>query len=279
MIAGEVCITPHERKIKDWADYGIRGKIHYGRPIVAEPYRRVIGLRVSKALSTLCEFFETIGDASYVAVSFGVDSLVACDLARRLRPAVRAAWVNQGPLAEWPDCLALKDLMVAEGLSLTEIAPDVTLYDWYRLNGIPYGANMNNAEDERLNKALLYEPINRFHREQGMRGAVWGLRWRGEGNHRAFVIKGNGELYTRKADGITVCSPVGNWTKAEIWAYIDLHGLPYPAFYDIDREKIRNGPPIGVTGLHMGRLVRFRQLFPEMWRVFCMEFEEIQRYG
>jgi len=265
--------------MKDWADYGITGKVHYGQPVNAEPYRRVIQRRMAKSHVAIEEFLHLVGKSGYVAVSFGVDSLVAYDLARRIYPEICAAWVNQGPLAEWPDCLALKNLMVAGGIPLTEIAPDVTLYDWYKQNGIDFGANMNNAEDERLNKALIYDPIERFHQEENRKGVIWGLRWRGEGGHRAFVIKGNGELYQRKADGIWVCSPVGNWSKSEIWAYLDLHGLPYPAFYDLDREKIRNGPPIGVTGLHMGRLVRFRMLFPEMWRVFCMEFEEIQRYG
>lgn len=265
--------------MKDWTDYGITGKVHYGNRVNAEPYRKAIAKRSVKALAKLARFFDLVEDAGYVAVSFGVDSLVAYHLARRINPAVRVAWVNQGPLAEWPDCLAVKDLMVSKGLPLTEIAPDVTLYDWYKTHGISLAANMNNAEDERLNKALIYDPIERYHRETGRRGIVWGLRWRGEGNHRAFVIKGNGELYQRKADSMWVCSPVGNWSKSEIWAYIDLFGLPYPAMYDLDREKIRNGPPIGVTGLHMGRLVRFRMLFPEMWRVFVLEFPEIQRYN
>lgn len=265
--------------MKNWADYGIVGSVHYGMPINAAPYRSVLERRIRKARNILSTFFERIGDGGYVALSFGVDSLVAYDLARRVNPSVRAAWVNQGPLAEWPDCLALRDLMVANGLPLTEITPDVTLYDWYRLHGIDYGANMNNAADGRLNKALLYDPIARFCAEQSRTGLIWGLRWRGEGGHRAFVVKGNGEIYTRKADGITVCSPVGNWSKTEIWAYLDLHALPYPAFYDVDRARIRNGPPIGVTGMHMGRLVRLRQIFPDLWRVFCAEFDEIQRYG
>lgn len=265
--------------MKDWADYGIAGKVHYGQPVSAEPYRRVIERRTAKALALLERFFDQVGDAGYVALSFGVDSLAAYDLARRVYPGVRAAWVNQGPLAEWPDCLALKDMMVAGGLPLTEIAPDVTLYDWYRMNGIELSANMSGAEDERCNKALIYDPIERFHRVQCERGVIWGLRWRGEGGHRAFVIKGKGEIYKRKADDMTVCSPVGNWSKAEIFAYIDSRALPYPAMYDIDRASIRNGSPICVVGAHMGRLVQFRQRFPEMWRVFCLEFGEIQRYG
>lgn len=263
---------------KDWIDYGIVGEVREGIPINAAPYRKQIDRRSAKAAEILSRFFDEAHDLGYVALSFGADSLVAYDLAKRVCPSVTAAWVNQGPLAEWPDCLALKDRMLAEGLPLTEITPDVTLYDWYSMHGIPLNSNMNNPEDECCNKALLYDPIERFHKEKGMRGLIWGLRHKGEGRHRAFVIKGKGELYKRQG-GMTVCSPVGNWSKSEIWAYIDLNVLPYPAFYDLDREYIRNGPPIGTSGLNMGRIVKLRTLFPEMWRVFCLEFGEIQRYG
>jgi 3'-phosphoadenosine 5'-phosphosulfate sulfotransferase (PAPS reductase)/FAD synthetase len=71
-----------------------------------------------------------------------------------------------------------------------------------------------------------------------------------------------GEIKTctinREADGITVCSPVGQWAMAEIWAYLDWYSLPYPAFYYIDREKIRIGPPISVTDLQIGGVGRFQ---------------------
>lgn len=265
--------------MKDWIDYGIRGSLHYGEPVMAEPYRHLLERRTAKALDVLQQFFEQIGDDCYLAKSFGVDSLVAYHLAARLRPGIRCAWVNQGPLAEWPDCLALKELLVDDGMLLTEIAPDITLYDWYRQHGIDLGANMSSVADRHCNAALLYNPLDRFARENRLCGLIWGLRWRGEGSHRAYVIKGKGEIYTRKADGMTVCSPVGNWSKAEIFAYIDLHQLAYPAMYDTDRTAVRNGPPIGVTAANMGRVIKFRQLFPEMWRVFCLEFPEIQRYG
>ena len=265
--------------MRDWRDYGIVGEVRRGQPCKAAPYLRALDRREAVARATLEQFFAAAPCAPYVAVSFGVDSLVAYDLARRVCPSMRAAWVNQGPLAEWPDCLAVKDAMVADGMPLDEIAPDVTLYDWYRREGIPFAANMNNAEDGRLNAALLYEPLKRYHARTGSTGAIWGLRWHGEGGHRAFVLKGKGAIYTRKDNGVTYCAPVAHWTKAEVWAYVERHALPYPAFYDRDRTTIRNGPPIGVTGIGQGRVVRLRQIFPEMWRVFCLEFEEIQRYG
>lgn len=259
-----------------WDRYGITGKVAYGNPSRALPYRKVIERRTEKALEVIEAAMQC--GAMCSSLSFGVDSIVSDHLTRQINPLIPAMWVNQGSLAEWPDCLALKDMMVAQGLPLVEIQPDITLYDWYRTRGIPQGSSMSNAEDDHLNEALMYAPIRRYQHLNEVKGIVWGLRWKGEGGHRVFVIKQHGELYTRKADGITVCSPVGNWTKAEIFAYVELHGLPYPAMYDLNRAEIRNGPPIGVSALNLGRVMKLKMYFPDIWRVVISEFPEMQRY-
>lgn len=269
--------------MKDWADYGITGSVHYGQPIQAAPYRRLIERKTVAAEAVLRDFFDRCGDAGYVSLSFGVDSLGAYHLAKRVNPAVRAVWVNQGPLAEWPDCLALKDLMVTDGLPLIEVQPDVTLYDWYRQQGIPIGAGMGSADDERLNDALMYAPLRRWMDAGGVTGLIWGLRGtprdtHREGKHREILLCDRGQLFQRKT-GVWVCSPVAWWSKREIFAYLDLHGLPYPAMYDVDREQVRNGPPIGASAMNMGRMNKMKLFFPAIWRVVVYEFPELQRFG
>jgi len=262
----------------DWADYGITGKVHWGRRIAAAPYARRLRQLEDAAREVVYRLDEATDGQFYTAISFGVDSLVADHITRRVFPDVRAVWVNQGPLAEWPDCLALRDLMVANGLPLDELTPDTTLYDWYRQFGIPLAASMGNAEDKRLNTALMYGPIERYQAATNARGYVWGLRAHGEGGHRKILLQTRGLLYKRKTDGQHVASPVGRWTKKEIWAYIDHHELPYPAMYDVNREQVRNGPPIGTTAVNMGRIVGLRHHFPDIWRVVITELPELQRY-
>lgn len=264
--------------IRDWADYGITGSVHVGNPARALPYRKQIARRVEKSLADIARLDDITGGRFYSSLSFGADSLVADHLMRRRWPDKPAMWVNQGPLAEWPDCLALKDQMVAGGLPLVELTPDVTLYDWYRQHGIPTASSMGNADDKRLNEALMYAPIRRYQAKSGSRGFLWGLRYDGEGSHRAILIRSRGTLFTRNSDSLSVCSPVGNWTKHEIWAYIDLHGLHYPAMYDVDRLEVRNGPPLGTSALNMGRIQKLKQNFPILWRVIVSEFPELQRY-
>lgn len=269
--------------MKDWADYGIAGRVNYGQPLRAAPYRKLIERKTAAAQGLLAKFFNLCGDAGYVSLSFGVDSLVAYYLAREMKPNVRAVWVDQGPLAEWPDCLALKDLMVGDGLPLVRLQPDMTLYDWYRRHGIPIGAGMGSADDEQLNEALMYAPLRRWMEMESVQGITWGLRGTSrdkhrEGKHREILLCDRGQLFQRKT-GIWICSPVAWWSKREIFAYLDLHGLPYPAMYDVDREQVRNGPPIGASAMNMGRMNKMKLLFPAIWRIVVYEFPELQRFG
>lgn len=262
----------------DWSDYGITGRIAYGNRVQGLTWRKRIERKAEIAKQLIAEFFAHTGTSGYVSLSFGVDSLVAWHLAQQVAPS-SAMWLNQGPLSEWPDCLALKDEMLAQGLELVELQPDITLYDWYRRYGIPMSSAMDSKEDKALNKALMYDPIHRWEQQTGKMGNVWGLRGAGdEGKHRNTLLKSKGLLF-QLDDGRWRCSPVGWWTKHEIWAYIDLHGLAYPAMYDVNRLEIRNGPPIGTSAINLGRVHKLHRYFPEIWRVFVTEFPEMQQFG
>jgi 3'-phosphoadenosine 5'-phosphosulfate sulfotransferase (PAPS reductase)/FAD synthetase len=261
----------------DWSDYGITGKIHHGKRSSALPWKARIEKKSEAAREVIREALERTEGRAYVAVSFGVDSLVTWHLAQSVAP-IKAAWINQGPFAEWPDCLALKDHMLAEGMDLDEIQPDITLYDWYKRHGIPLSSSMNSKEDKALNKALMYDPISRWEQANDMRCTIWGIRGAGdEGKHRKVMLSSK-KLLFKMLDGRWRCSPVGWWSKQEIWQYIDLHGLAYPAMYDINRLEIRNGPPIGVTAINLGRVEKLKRDFPEIWRVFVSEFPDFSAF-
>lgn len=265
--------------LDDWAALGIVGEVHYGQRGKALPYQRRIAQKMNVALTLIAAWWEKVEGHGYVSVSFGKDSLVAWHLAQQVVPDIPAMWVNQGPLAEWPDSLALKDKLVQEhAMLLYEIIPDCTLYAWYRQHGIPVSAAMDSKEDKALNDALMYMPVRRFMHTHDGRGTLWGLRgvqepYR-EGLHREILLNKRGLLYKRK-DGQWICSPVGRWTTHEIWAYIDIHTLPYPAMYDIDRASIRNGPPLGTSAMNLGRIAMLHQYFPEIYRLVSAHFPRL----
>jgi 3'-phosphoadenosine 5'-phosphosulfate sulfotransferase (PAPS reductase)/FAD synthetase len=264
--------------LEQWQQYGIQGSVNYGKPALALPYRRTLPRKVDAAIARIEDLNAVTDGRWYVSVSFGVDSLAAYHLARQINPDVIGLWVNQGPFAEWPDCLALKDLMTAQGMRLVELEPDISLMDWYRANGIPLAAGMTSKDDKDLNEDLMYAPIRRYNESAKMQGHAWGLRAQGENRRRGMLISQKGEIYQRK-DGFWVASPVARWSKAEIFAYLDSNALPYPAMYDLNRAEIRNGPPIGTTGVNLGRIAKLKQYFPQIYRVFAAEFPEIQRFA
>jgi 3'-phosphoadenosine 5'-phosphosulfate sulfotransferase (PAPS reductase)/FAD synthetase len=250
--------------------------VHYGQRVKALPYRRVIERKTAQAQMLIRQFDEVTKGRGYVSMSFGKDSLVVWHLAQHMA-SIPAVWINQGPLAEWPDCLALKDILTAQyGMVLHELTPDCTLYDWYKRHGIPTSAAMDSMEDKALNEALMYAPLRRFQQAGAWHGTIWGLRgvqevYR-EGRHREILLQSRGLLYQRKMDQQWICSPVGRWTTQHVWAYIDLHALPYPAMYDIDRASIRNGPPLGTSARHFGRVENLHRYFPVIYRHILQEF-------
>lgn len=268
--------------LAEWAALGLTGQVHYGNLARALPYARVLARKTAAAQAMIADWWHRVEGRGSVSVSFGKDSLVAWHLAQAVAP-VPAVWVNQGPLAEWPDCLALKEVLVrAHSMVLHEITPDCTLYDWYRQHGIPTSAAMASADDQALNEALMYAPLRRFQQAGDWRGTIWGLRGvrepHREGRHREILLASKGLLYQRR-DGQWMCAPVGRWRAEEIWAYIDLHGLPYPAMYDLDRASIRNGPPLGTSAMNLGRLESLHQHFPAIYRLVVSHFPGMVSHG
>lgn len=271
----------------DWESYGIFGRVAYGQPARAYPFTRKIHQKTERALALLAELDRRTQGRWYTAVSFGVDSLVALDLARRAGNNT-AVWINQGPLAEWPDCLAVKNLLVSQGLDLIELQPEITLYRWYQLYGVAKTAERPVSESGEqaqysLFESLILNPIKKLHSEQDWRGFSWGVRGVCEKNrealYREILLTDRGLLYQRQGDSQWVCSPVGDWSKIEIWAYLDLNGLPYPAMYDRGRLEVRNGPPIGTSATNLGRVRKLKRLFPEIWRVCVLHFPDLQRFN
>jgi len=249
--------------LADWAALGIIGQVHYGQPARALPYRRVIECKTSAAVALIADWWDKVEGHGYVALSFGKDSLVTWHLAQQVAP-IPAVFVALGPLGDWPDCLQLKEVLRAEhDLSVIEVPAVPSHYDRLVLQ---------QRSGHHQGWSTCAETTERFHHEQPQwRGLLWGLRGvkepHREGIHREILFHTHGLLYQRASDRRWVGAPVGWWKNPEIWAYIDLHGLPYPAMYDVDRARIRNGPPFTFPGEAVGRIRNIRRAFPEIFRI------------
>ena len=230
-----------------------------------------------RAIAIIQEWLEKTDYQVYCSISGGKDSLVVTELITRVFPKCPLAWINQGPLAEWDDCVELINYWRDRGRNVIELCPPRSLLKLYSDYGIPLEGTMATNHDKQINTALMYNPLNEYQELNNIQGYAWGVR-KSESRGRAMFLKSHGELHFTKA-GFWVCSPVGFWKTEHIWQFIDRHKLPYPAMYDRDRATVRNGPPIGTTGVNWGRLTELRRYHPDKWAEFVKHFPEVQNYG
>ncbi|MCZ2208008.1 phosphoadenosine phosphosulfate reductase family protein, partial [Cylindrospermopsis raciborskii] len=185
-------------------------------------------------------------------------------------------WVNQGYLAEWEDCIELISNYQKDGFKVIELCPVRSLLNLYKDYGIPLDGKMNTKLDKIINKKLMYNPLDEYTENNQVKGYAWGIRSQ-ESRGRALFLKKHGLLHKAKTN-LTICSPIGFWRTESIWQYIDSFKLKYPAMYDIDRMTVRNGPPIGTTGVNWGRIANLRLNYPDKYEKFATMFPEIRRY-
>ena len=233
--------------------------------------------KVAKAEKIISNWLEVTNGQVYLSISGGKDSLVAGHLIHSVYPNCPMVWVNQGYLAEWDDCIELLYLLKDKyNWNIIELCPPRGLLQLYRDFGIPLEGTMNTKADKIINQKLIYDVLNEYQDINQVTGYAWGLRKESKG--RAMYLKIHGELYQKK-DGLWICSPVGLWRTEEIWQYIDWMKIPYAAIYDKDRMTVRNGCPIGTTGVNWGRVADLKINHPELYQEFCSYFPEIRYYG
>ena len=257
--------------LADWAACGIIGQVHYGQRGRALPYQRVLAQKTAQAQALIAAWWEQVAGHGYIALSYGKDSLVTWHLAQQVAP-IPAIHIDMGPLTNWPDCLALAAVLRQRfpACLFREVRSrpylDAILAGEVDLTGHHPGSG------------LLAETAFHLHQAEGWRGFLWGLRGVAEpireGRHREILLRQRGALY-RRQDGLLVGMPVGAWRTEEIWAYLDGHKLPYPAMYDVDRRRIRNGPMVGMTATNLGRVRQLRQDFPAIYRLVSTVMPEV----
>lgn len=232
--------------------------------------------KITKADALIQQWLEASDWRVYGSISGGKDSLVMAHLIRRSFPDCPFVWVNQGHLAEWPDCIELLNHLRDCGWNIVEICPPLGLIQLFRKYGMAFDGQFT-ALDRKHIEELLLKPLAEYCEINGVRGYAWGLRKESRG--RSLYLQSKGELYRRK-DGMWVCSPVGFWKTQDIWCYIDATRLPYAAVYDkYGRESFRNGCPIDTALSNWGKLSWLRRHEPEVFEELCGYFPEVRNHA
>jgi phosphoadenosine phosphosulfate reductase len=232
--------------------------------------------KINKSLEIITEWLQQTNYQVYCSISGGKDSLVVSHLITSIYPDCPLVWVNQGYLAEWSDCVELIDYLRTQ-YNIIELCPVRDLWHLYLDLGLPLEGTMATKQDKIINQKLIYDPLQEYQELNQAKGYAWGIR-KQESKGRAIYLKKYGLIHTNKKDGLIVCSPIGFWSVNDVWQYIDMNKLYYPAMYDLDRNSIRNGCPIGTTGVNWGRLTQLRKHYPELYFEFVNTFPEIANY-
>ncbi len=93
-------------------------------------------------------------------------------------------------------------------------------------------------------------------------------------------------LYQVKSEGgMWHCSPLANWTKRDIWAYVVSRNLPYNPIYDtlaslgLPLERRRVAPLTCFMVLQYGSVVALKQGWPQLYNQLAAMFPRVREYS
>ena len=215
----------------------------------------------------------------YLSVSGGKDSVAMLHLAQgvarerggRLLPVL---WHDSG--VEMPHVDEVFRRLRAAGLvdELHVVRPEEDALKLKRRQTL--GELSAAAKDERL----LFRPIRRYVAGR-FDGVALGLRT-GEASPRARSRAAHGLVY-RTVDGLLRCTPLGDWSWRDVYAYIALHRLPLHPVYSAPLHHLEHRGRIRLswwcsTDHHRhGELTWLKLVYPELYARLVAAIPEAKR--
>jgi len=166
---------------------------------------------------------DTFGSRLAVVTAFQAEGMVILDLARRLDPDVRVVTIDTGRLPQETHDF-IDQVRVRLGLEVEVVAPHAAAVEAMVLR---HGPNLFKR-DVSLRQLCCHvrkvEPLNRALRDAD--AWVSGLR-RDQGPSRAATAK----VEHDPAHQAVKVNPLADWTREQVWAYVDAHHLPVHPLY------------------------------------------------
>jgi phosphoadenosine phosphosulfate reductase len=161
---------------------------------------------------------ETYSPKIGISCSFGKDSAIVLDIARRIKPDIPVIHINTG--LEFPETLKYRDRLVEEwGLNLWEYTPKKR----YEELVAEYGEGIHEKNPKLCCEILKVEPIKRAL--EGLDAWITGLR-RDETDYRKNI------RIVEDYGHIVKINPLANWTEEDVWRYLRENNVPYNPLYD-----------------------------------------------
>jgi phosphoadenosine phosphosulfate reductase len=177
------------------------------------------------------------GEFARVAIvaSFQAESSVLIDMASRIRADLRVITIDTGRLPQETHDV-MDQVRARYGIEIEVISPDG---DDIRSMVGTHGANLfRTSPDLRRLCCAVRKSRPLENALRGFDAWVTGLRReQAPGRARTAVVAPD-----PKHTGLTKISPLADWTRAQVWDYIQEHEVPYHALYDSGYTSIGCAP-------------------------------------
>jgi phosphoadenosine phosphosulfate reductase len=170
---------------------------------------------------------ERYGENLAVACSFGKDSMVVLDMARKVNPNVKVVFNNTG--VEFPETIKFKNRMAQKWkLNLIETRPyKKSFWDCLKEYGLPTQRNKCPP------KCCYYckeRPMQIATKEYKIIAYLTGLMAE-ESWNRKNLIRMCGQRYYVKDENVWKYHPIAYWKEADVWDYIKANQIPINPVY------------------------------------------------
>lgn len=160
------------------------------------------------------------GPGLVVTSNFGAEGIVLLDHLRRIAPETPVVYLETG--YQFPETDALKERVREQfGLNIVETRAELTVAEQDRF----YGERLYEREPDLCCRLRKVEPL-----AGALKGYdAWVAALRRDSSPTRAGIK---VVEWNARHGLLKINPLASWRRADVWAYIMRHQLPYNALYD-----------------------------------------------
>ena len=161
---------------------------------------------------------DQFGEGLVIGSSFGKDSLVIMDLARRLRPNIPVLFLETG--YHFAETLQFRDQLRAESkLNIIDVRPDLTVAQ----QDAEFGPQLFGSVPDQCCEMRKVAPLRRAL--SGRRAWMTGVR-RSQHPQRAGTPVVEWQELSDDGHGVFKVNPLVAWTLSQVDAYLEEHQLP-----------------------------------------------------
>lgn len=157
-----------------------------------------------------------------LACSFGAEDVVLVDMLSRVRPGIKAFYLDTDLF--FPETYTVRDKLTARyDMEWLRITPQITLQEQEER----YGAALWSTDPDLCCRIRKVEPLQRALMEMGFQAWITGIR-RDQAPTRANAKIAEWD----KKFNLVKFNPLAAWKWEDVWEYIRKHDVPYNVLHD-----------------------------------------------